>query len=118
MHPTGPKIGASRLTRIVSTVEVERKFNLGPNFASVFLSEDWTQSRTRHRKVYNNQGGPSFIAANLPGEIIRDIYYDTQNGRLSTLGLWVRQRQAQSFPLDYDHGATSKVGVVLAQDAR
>ncbi|KAI0977529.1 hypothetical protein F4678DRAFT_455675 [Xylaria arbuscula] len=117
MHLTGPKIGALRLTRIVSKVEVERKFNLGPNFASVFLSEDWTQLQTRYCKVYNNQGGPSFIAANLLGEIICDIYYDIQNGRLSTLGLWVRQRQAQSF-LDYDHGATSKVGVVLAQDAR
>ncbi|KAI0508317.1 hypothetical protein F5B22DRAFT_426108 [Xylaria bambusicola] len=104
MHLIGPKLGAPfsapRLTRIVSKVEVERKFNLGPKFVSVFLSEEWAHSQARYRQVYNNQsGGPSFTVVKQPGQIIRDIYYDTQNEQLSALGLWVRQRHVRYFPL-------------------
>lgn len=119
MHLTGPKFGASRLTRIVSKVEVERKFNLGSKFASVFLSDDFSHSPTRYHKVYNTQDRLSFTFVKQPGQIIRDIYYDTPNERLSTLGLWVRQRHVQYFPLDacgqtsdHNHETTTKVGVV------
>ncbi|KAF2968027.1 hypothetical protein GQX73_g5563 [Xylaria multiplex] len=99
MHRAGPNGAAPRFKRIVSKVEVERKFNLGPKFASIFLSEGWANSQAQRRKVYNNQGNFSFSVIKQPGEIIRDTYYDTQNGQLGKLGLWVRQRHVHVLPL-------------------
>ncbi|KAI0911404.1 acyl CoA binding protein-domain-containing protein [Ustulina deusta] len=100
MRQTGSKVAASRFKRIVSKVEVERKFNPGPVFTSVFLSKDWTKPQAQHHKVYNNQGGPSFVVVRQPGQIIHDTYYDTRNDQLSKLGLWVRQRHVQVLPLN------------------
>ncbi|KAI0809709.1 hypothetical protein GGR55DRAFT_648922 [Xylaria sp. FL0064] len=95
MHQTVSKVAALRLRRIISKVEVERKFNLGPDFASTFLPKDWATPEALRLKVHNNRTGSSFTAVRQPGQIIRDIYYDTQDHRLSHLGLWVRQRHVE-----------------------
>ncbi|KAI0432268.1 hypothetical protein F5Y09DRAFT_152021 [Xylaria sp. FL1042] len=100
MHQTVSKVAAPRLKRIISKVEVERKFNLGPDFASFFLSKGLVKPEALRFRVHNTRTGSSFIAVRQPGQIIRDTYYDTQNDQLSNLGLWVRQRHVQLFPLD------------------
>ncbi|GAW14920.1 hypothetical protein ANO14919_043250 [Xylariales sp. No.14919] len=100
MSQAGPKGAALLVNRIVSKVEVERKFNLGPKFASTFLSKDWTKSRLQRLNVYNKQGNYSFAVLRQPSVIIRDTYYDTQGDQLSNLGLWVRQRHVQHLPLE------------------
>ncbi|KAI1427533.1 hypothetical protein F5Y12DRAFT_712067 [Xylaria sp. FL1777] len=114
MRQTRSIVTAPRFKRIVSKVEVERKFNLGPNFASIFLSKEREIPQAQRRKVCNNPGSPFFIVVRQPGQIIRDIYYDTQNDQLSKLGLWVRQRHVQSLALnssgqknDQDHEGDS-----------
>ncbi|KAI1352806.1 acyl CoA binding protein-domain-containing protein [Xylaria sp. FL0043] len=94
------KVAAPRLKRIISKVEVERKFNLGPDFASTFLSKDWATPEALRFRVHNNRTDSSFTAVRQPGQIIRDIYYDTQDHQLSHLGLWVRQRHVEVLPLD------------------
>ncbi|KAI0970928.1 acyl CoA binding protein-domain-containing protein [Xylaria arbuscula] len=83
---------AQSFKRIISKVEVERKFNPGTGFASTFLSKDCP---TQPFRVYNSRNESSFVAVTQQARIIRDIYYDTQNDQLSKLGLWVRQRHVQ-----------------------
>ncbi|KAI1125704.1 hypothetical protein F5Y10DRAFT_294386 [Nemania abortiva] len=99
MHLKGLKFAAPQLKRIVSNVEVERKFNPGPKFASLFLNNDKTKSETQSRKLCNTQEGLPFTVARLPGQLIRDTYYDTHDHELCNLRkLWVRQRQVSSLP--------------------
>ncbi|TGJ83839.1 hypothetical protein E0Z10_g4922 [Xylaria hypoxylon] len=100
MRQAGLKRASLRPKCIVSKVEVERKFNLGPKFASIFLSEDWTKPQAQGRKIYIDKESFSFTVIRQPVEIIRDTYYDMQNGQLSQLGLWVRQRHVHVSPLD------------------
>ncbi|KAI1312703.1 acyl CoA binding protein-domain-containing protein [Xylaria venustula] len=92
MQGMGQKAIAQSFKRIISKVEVERKFNPGPDFVSTFLSKDCP---TQPFRVYNARNGSSFVAVRRQAQIIRDIYYDTQNDQLSKLGLWVRQRHVQ-----------------------
>lgn len=86
------RAGISPLKRIVSNVEVERKFNPCPNFASL-LSE-----QAAGRPLSNRHGGGALAVLRQPGQLIRDTYYDTGDGQLSDRGLWVRQRYYGSAP--------------------
>ncbi|KAJ2996949.1 hypothetical protein NUW58_g801 [Xylaria curta] len=92
MSQVGLRVAAPQLKRIVSNVEVERKFNPGPGFASLFSINGWVKPQARYRDSDSNQGGSSFTALRQPEELIRDTYYDTHDGQLSKLGLWVRRR--------------------------
>ncbi|KFA80411.1 hypothetical protein S40288_11424 [Stachybotrys chartarum IBT 40288] len=95
---------ASRsLKPILSKIEVERKFNPGSNFWSVFSPRLVRLSRGGGKQV-QQQGsvdrpqGPCFTVISQPPELIQDTYYDTVDGDLAKLCLWVRQRRAQSEP--------------------
>ncbi|KAI1820650.1 hypothetical protein F4861DRAFT_522216 [Xylaria intraflava] len=89
------KAAARPLGRIVSNVEVERKFNPGPGFAFHFFCND--------RKAQL----PAFTVLRQPSQLIRDTYYDTQDGRLSNLGLWVRKRYTRVLPFNISRLKTS-----------
>ncbi|KAI1458204.1 hypothetical protein F4805DRAFT_425881 [Annulohypoxylon moriforme] len=82
------KVATSAMKRIASNVEVERKFNLGPKFASLF-----TKHATSQEKV-------PFVLRSHPEQHIRDTYYDTEDGHLEKLGMWVRERSVNVLPLD------------------
>ncbi|KAI1208194.1 uncharacterized protein F4807DRAFT_431953 [Annulohypoxylon truncatum] len=82
------KIASSALKRIVSNVEVERKFNLGPKFTSII------ENHTGHREKI------PFILRSHPGQVIRDTYYDTEDSHLEKLGMWVRRRSVNVLPLN------------------
>ncbi|KAI0116378.1 hypothetical protein GGR51DRAFT_574687 [Nemania sp. FL0031] len=101
MHPKGFKFAAPQLRRIVSNVEVERKFNPGPKFASLFFNNNRTKTETQSLKVLSAHEGLPFTILRLPGQLIRDIYYDTHDDELCRLrGLWVRQRRISVLPHD------------------
>ncbi|KAJ8133174.1 hypothetical protein O1611_g449 [Lasiodiplodia mahajangana] len=99
MYPKGLKFAAPQLRRIVSNVEVERKFNPGPKFASLFLNNNPAKPQTQSREAYGKLEAWPFTVLRLPGQLIRDIYYDTHDDELCRLrGLWVRQRQVSVLP--------------------
>ncbi|KAI0555840.1 hypothetical protein F4679DRAFT_520039 [Xylaria curta] len=98
MSPMGLRAAAPRLQRIVSNVEVERKFNPGPKFASLFLSDGQAKLQARPREFYGDKDISSFTAIRQPGKLIRDTYYDTHDSNLCKLGLWVRQRHVHILP--------------------
>ncbi|RYC60937.1 hypothetical protein CHU98_g5271 [Xylaria longipes] len=100
MSHTGLKAAALRLQRIVSNVEVERKFSPGPKFASIFLTNGWTKPQAQWHTSYSNQHGLSFAMIKQPKELIRDTYYDTHDNQLCKLGLWVRQRHVHVLPFN------------------
>ncbi|XDG06255.1 hypothetical protein ABKA04_005870 [Annulohypoxylon sp. FPYF3050] len=82
------KATAAALKRITSNVEVERKFNPGTKFASLFT---------------NNPGHlekAPFTLHMHPGQLIRDTYYDTIDGHLEKMGVWVRQRSISPLSLN------------------
>lgn len=84
------------LKKIVTRVEVERKFNPGPQFRDAFPPFHMAMSRRRefrHQPLVGRHEGPSFTVSCQPWRIIRDTYYDTVDGHLAKLGLWVRRRQ-------------------------
>ncbi|KAI0467830.1 hypothetical protein F4859DRAFT_524979 [Xylaria cf. heliscus] len=120
------KAAAPQLRRIVSSVEVERKFNPGPKFASVFLKDGKTKQQAQCHKLYDHQNGSSFTIIGQPGELIRDTYYDTHDDQLCKLGLWVRQRHIHILPfnpsrLERDHDgnvATERVLPFPTEDSR
>ncbi|KAI2464710.1 hypothetical protein F4781DRAFT_425369 [Annulohypoxylon bovei var. microspora] len=85
------KAAASALKRIVSNVEVERKFNPGPKFTSLFANHT---SHASHREK------TPFAVRSHPGQLIRDTYYDTEDGHLGELGMWVRKRSVDVLPLN------------------
>ncbi|KAI0888086.1 uncharacterized protein GGS22DRAFT_155057 [Annulohypoxylon maeteangense] len=82
------RIASSALKRIVSNVEVERKFNLGPKFTSLFANPTGYQEKV------------PFVLRSHPQQLIRDTYYDTADGHLSELGMWVRKRSVDLLPLN------------------
>ncbi|KAI1386386.1 uncharacterized protein F4822DRAFT_431257 [Hypoxylon trugodes] len=90
------KIATSTLKRLVSNVEVERKFNPGPNFFSYLANHVWDTNQALRAR------GP-FTVIKCPGQLIRDTYYDTEDHRLSGLGLWVRRRDVRTLPTDSPH---------------
>ncbi|KAI1431541.1 hypothetical protein GGR50DRAFT_59493 [Xylaria sp. CBS 124048] len=95
------KAAVQPLRRIVSRVEVERKFNPGRAFAYRFLPKDWNASwEQRHETRNFNFERPSFTLLKQPSQLIRDTYFDTQDGHLSKLGLWVRKRDSRDSPPD------------------
>ncbi|OTA57682.1 hypothetical protein K449DRAFT_132985 [Hypoxylon sp. EC38] len=94
------KATASMLKRIVSNVEVERKFNPGPKFASLLASSTRTSTQGQHQEHINHDERLPFSVINHPGQLIRDTYYDTKDDHLCTLGLWVRQRNINILPLN------------------
>ncbi|KAI0838124.1 hypothetical protein F5Y06DRAFT_296666 [Hypoxylon sp. FL0890] len=100
------KVAASTLKRIVSHVEVERKFNPGPKFTSLLTSYTWPSLQRQHQSVNHKECAP-FAVIDHPTQLIRDIYYDTEDGHLSTLGLWVRQRTVSILPLNPDLATAS-----------
>ncbi|KAI0457181.1 hypothetical protein F5B21DRAFT_99484 [Xylaria acuta] len=100
MSQMGLKAAAPRLQRIVSNVEVERKFNPGPKFASLFLSSGRTKLQAQPHKFCSNNDGSSFTVLRQPMELIRDTYYDTHDSHLCKLGLWVRQRHVHVLPFN------------------
>ncbi|KAI2631504.1 hypothetical protein GGS26DRAFT_598596 [Hypomontagnella submonticulosa] len=87
------KASAATLKRLVSNIEVEHKFNPGPMFASYLANNTLTAPQTQIPQ------GP-FSVLRQPGQLIRDTYYDTEDGLLSKLGLWVRQRYVRILPPD------------------
>lgn len=89
------KVASLPLKRIISNVEVERKFNPNPMLLS-FLSR---RPQAQSRESFNRQKGGAFAVVNQPGQLIRDTYYDT-DGLLGKLGLWVRQRYVHVLPPD------------------
>ncbi|KAI0140023.1 hypothetical protein F4776DRAFT_615073 [Hypoxylon sp. NC0597] len=94
------KAAASTLRRIVSNVEVERKFNPGPKFASLLTSSIRTSTQGQHQERISHNEKLPFSVINHPGQLIRDTYYDTKDDHLCTLGLWVRQRNINILPLN------------------
>ncbi|KAI0865332.1 hypothetical protein F4860DRAFT_460976 [Xylaria cubensis] len=98
MSQMGLKAAAPRLQRIVSNVEVERKFNPGPKFASLFLSDGQAKLQAQPHEFYGNKDSSSFTVIRQPGKLIRDTYYDTHDSNLCKLGLWVRQRYVHVLP--------------------
>ncbi|CAJ2511959.1 Uu.00g075840.m01.CDS01 [Anthostomella pinea] len=92
--PTASKPASLPLKRIVSNVEVERKFNPGPKFASRLRAQ--TRAQTRASFTPGQRGSQGALTVRgQPSELIRDTYYDTKDGHLSKLGLWVRQRHSR-----------------------
>ncbi|KAI0379463.1 hypothetical protein F5Y04DRAFT_290353 [Hypomontagnella monticulosa] len=87
------KASASVLKRIVSNIEVEHKFNPGPMFSSYIANNTWHLN-----KEQPTQG--LFSVVKQPHQVIRDTYYDTEDGLLGKLGLWVRQRHIHIQPGD------------------
>ncbi|KAI4858721.1 hypothetical protein F4820DRAFT_441886 [Hypoxylon rubiginosum] len=87
------KFGASTLKRIISNLEVEHKFNPGPKFSSCLANRAWNTYQTQRPKC-------PFTVLSRPDQLIRDTYYDTEDGLLSKLGLWVRQRYIHIPPPD------------------
>ncbi|KAI5864694.1 hypothetical protein GGS23DRAFT_595405 [Durotheca rogersii] len=102
------KIAASTLQRIVSNVEVERKFNIPPKLASLLLNSNgkrWPPlRRLRRRSRTISLEEVDFVALRQSGQLIRDTYYDMEDGHLSKLGLWVRQRCINVLPSDGSSG--------------
>ncbi|KAI1396775.1 hypothetical protein F4819DRAFT_500008 [Hypoxylon fuscum] len=90
------KAAALTLKRIVSSVEVERKFNPGPKFASL-ANHIQSTPRTQPHQPFSHGEGVPFAALYHPGQLIRDTYYDTEDDHLSKLGLWVRQRSVNDL---------------------
>lgn len=82
------KATAAALKRIASNVEVERKFNPGPKFFSLFNNNT------------PNLQEPPFTLSKHPSQLIRDTYYDTADGRLEKMGVWVRQRSINPLSLN------------------
>ncbi|KAI1741068.1 hypothetical protein F4680DRAFT_447435 [Xylaria scruposa] len=97
MSRMGLKAAAPRLQRIVSNIEVERKFNPGPKFVSLFFQ---AKLQAQPHKFYGNNDSSSFTVIRQPGELIRDTYYETHDSNLCKLGLWVRQRYVHVLPFN------------------
>ncbi|KAI0403481.1 hypothetical protein F4802DRAFT_291061 [Xylaria palmicola] len=98
MRQTELKAAAQHLKRIMSKVEVERKFNPSSKFLSLFLRNGWVKQKAQSDKVDRNQERPLFNVLRKPDELIRDTYYDTRDHQLCQLGLWVRQRSTHALP--------------------
>ncbi|GAP85613.1 hypothetical protein SAMD00023353_1301240 [Rosellinia necatrix] len=92
---------ALRLRRIVSNIEVERKFNPGPNFPPFYSIRGAAKVQGLHPLANNNPVRPTCVVFRQPVELIRDTYYDTPDGQLGKLGLWVRQRRVCILPADH-----------------
>ncbi|KAI1089826.1 hypothetical protein F5B19DRAFT_465628 [Rostrohypoxylon terebratum] len=91
------KATTAALKRIASNVEVERKFNRGPKFTSLFT-----------HNIGQLQKAP-FVVRDHPGQLIRDTYYDTEDGHLDKMGVYVRQRSVRPLsslnPTQHNNGA-------------
>ncbi|KAI0870574.1 hypothetical protein GGS24DRAFT_510730 [Hypoxylon argillaceum] len=99
MRQTASRFAAQQLKRLVSNVEVERKFYPGPKFASFFLDGDSTQLQNQQGQVLKSKKSLPFTAVRQPGQLIHDTYYDTGDDGLSKmLGVWVRQRHVSVLP--------------------
>ncbi|KAI1409330.1 hypothetical protein F5Y13DRAFT_170191 [Hypoxylon sp. FL1857] len=103
------KAAAATLKRIVSNVEVERKFNPGSKFTSLLASYTLTSLQGQPQGSANRRGLP-FAVINQPGQLIRDTYYDTQESHLCALGLWIRQRTVNTLPLGPDQATADRKG--------
>ncbi|KAI0473502.1 hypothetical protein GGR56DRAFT_534769 [Xylariaceae sp. FL0804] len=113
---------ASALKPFSSHLEVERKFNAGPQFASLLSRHTTTPHMTADKVLHERllqslkssaarpkaaaldlgddttgpggvPGGIPLVTAQPAQLLIRDTYYDTADGLLSSLGLWPRQRR-------------------------